>query len=752
MRRKNARITVVNNPGKGLLKNLPPDLQKNQAKEYLTEAKNVRVEDGSLKSAPGHERVEVTPKNLQTPANLIHQANITSADEESRKIPVIGTDTSLYTVEKRSSEYACVVGGENPYGPCTLKFAATSDSGSIGEGIKKVSNAMRKKEPDVVLHAGDIVYADGGSGDPDTDNYEEQLAQWYSWAMGQYGGAYTGGDENYLFPVLGNHDWDDGPGTKYLGFFDLPGNEQFYDIKRGPVHFFFLDSYGSGPAANGPGGSSIGGTGAASGKGQADLSSTGPMATWLKLTMATSDCPIRIVVMHHPPYTSDTTSASYYPGYEVLRWPWAEWGTDLLICGHTHGYERIIMPDGCTMVTVGLGGHSKRTYNNTSNVYGSQVRYSDKFGFLYGEASDSVFTCQFIDEDGNVQDTFSKGVSRELQLCYRGDFSRQPRKLVVTPTTKKLQVNTKHPFRAYIEYSNGYKEEVTLKASWSVSDSKIAVAENTGNVQAKEVGTCEVIASYEGLTGIADLEVRYTCVDTPLDVIVAVDVSQSMNITSSSVTGESRLDRAKEGLELFLDSAAKSGTDYVGLMTFSGEYKDQTARINEIVGLTDDIGSLYQDVKNIESYEYTAVADGLSTAHKMVNEYTEDGHKKVIVLFTDGVSNIVSSDLNSSRVLPTYNGPGLATNYVAVFNQAMTAATTQATAIKNDNITLIVIGYDVKRFTSYYSTITGWATTGLYYDAESGDELVDTFSDLFLDLCEKEEEETSGAGAGTANP
>jgi serine/threonine protein phosphatase PrpC len=187
-------------------------------------------------------------------------------------------------------------------------------------------------------------------------------------------------------------------------------------------------------------------------------------------------------------------------------------------------------------------------------------------------------------------------------------------------------------------------------------------------------------------------------------------------------------------------------------MTFSGDYKDQTARINEIVGLTDDIGSLYQDVKNLESYEYTAVADGLSTAHKMVNEYTEDGHKKVIVLFTDGISNIVSSDLNSSRVLPTYNGPGLATNYVAVFNQAMAAATTQATAIKNDNITLIVIGYDVKRYTSYYSTITGWATTGLYYDAESGDELVDTFSDLFLDLCEKEEEETSGAGAGTANP
>lgn len=747
MRRKNAKEVVVNNPGKGLLKNLPPDLQKNQGRQYLTEAKNVRAEDGSLKSAPGYERVQVTPKNLNTPANLIHQANITSADEEDRKVPIIGTETSLYTVEKRSTSYVCPSGVDG--NPCTLKFAATSDSGNVGPDIKAVANAMRKKEPELVLHAGDLVYADGGSGIEGADNYEEQVAQYYSWAMGQYGGVYTGGDENYFFPVLGNHDWDDGPGTKYLGFFDLPGNEQYYDLKKGPVHFFFLDSYGSGPASTGPDGNSINGTGAAAGKGQSDLSSTGPMATWLKMTMATSDCPIRIVVMHHPPYTSETL---YHPGYSVLRWPWREWGTDLLITGHSHAYERIIMPDGCTMVTIGLGGHSKRAFNSTA-IEGSQVRYSDKYGFLYGEVSDSTFTCQFIDVDGGIQDTFSKGVSRPVTLCYRGDFERQGRTLIVEPTTKKLEVNGKFPFKAYIQYANGLKEEVTNLAQWSTSDSKIAIADSTGLVEAKEVGSCEVIARHEGLVGISDLTVRFTCVDDPIEAVVVFDNSLSMSNSAGSAAGRTRLDRAKEGLALFLDEASRGLNDRVALISYNGYYKDQIPRVTVHTGLTDDIGSLYADVRDLQAIGDTGIADALAEARALINDEHEDGFDKVIILFTDGATNIVSSTLDPNRVLPLYDGAGQITNGNTILSQALTAATAQATAIKADGTTLIVIGYDIKRYATYYNTIKNqWASTGFYYDAETGDQLVEVFSELFLDLCEAHEEASGDVSAGSNNP
>lgn len=747
MRRKNAREVVVNNPGKGLLKNIPPDLQNNNAKEYLTEAQNIRAEDGSIKAAPGYERVAVVPKNLDSPANLIHQANITSVDEEARKVPIIGTETSLYSVDKRSSSYQCQVGGSSPYGPCSLVFAATSDSGKVGNDIANVSKLIRKWEPEIVLHAGDLVYANGGSGTPGVSNYEEQVAQYYSWAMGPYGGLYTGGDENYFFPVLGNHDWDDGPGSKYLGFFDLPGNEQYYDLKRGPIHFFFLDSYGNGPTSTGPGETSIEGTGAGSGIGQSDLSDTGPMATWLKLTMATSDCPIRIVVMHHPPYSSEST---YYPGYSVLRWPFREWGADLLICGHSHCYERIIMPDGCTMVTIGTGGHSLRGFNATP-VEGSQVRYSSKFGALYGLAEDNVFTCQFIDVDGNVQDTFSKGVSREVGLCYKGDVSRQGRKLVVVPDTKRMEIDLYFPFRAYVEYTNGFRENVTLKAAWGTSDSNVAGIDNTGEVKTKNVGDCEVIANYAGLTGVADLEVRARCLDAPIEVVVVMDNSGSMMNTASPTSGETRLDRAKEGLKLFLDAASVTEYDKVGLISFAGLYKEQIARVWTLSPLTNDTASLYSEVDHIGANGDTGIADALKAAHDMLKADHIEGYRKVIVLFTDGIANVVSTDLDPDRVLPTYDGAGKITNASDVTNQAVDATSTQATAIKADDITLIVIGFDLKTYAGAYATVQGWASTGFYYDAESGDELVNTFSELFTDLCEEQEETSGDIGSGGGN-
>ena len=80
MRNRRAKEVVINQPGKGLLTNLPPDLQDNKAGQFVVSAKNVRAEDGQLKSAPGYERIHLDPANLDSPPNLIHQANLTSDD------------------------------------------------------------------------------------------------------------------------------------------------------------------------------------------------------------------------------------------------------------------------------------------------------------------------------------------------------------------------------------------------------------------------------------------------------------------------------------------------------------------------------------------------------------------------------------------------------------------------------------------------------------------------------------------------
>ncbi len=53
--------------------------------------------------------------------------------------------------------------------------------------------------------------------------------------IGDYGPS---ADENRFWPALGNHDWDTGTVQPYLDYFTLPGNGRYYDLEKGPVHFF----------------------------------------------------------------------------------------------------------------------------------------------------------------------------------------------------------------------------------------------------------------------------------------------------------------------------------------------------------------------------------------------------------------------------------------------------------------------------------------------------------------------------------
>lgn len=720
MRRRGSKEVVVNQPGKGLLTNIPPDLQDNKAGQFIVSAKNVRAEDGQLKSAPGYERINLSPANLDSVPNLIHQANITSEDPDSRKTPIVGTESKLYTVRRRSRPLVC------PYG-CSVAFGAVGDSGKVGENAQKVAELIRSWGPDLVLHAGDLVYSDGGSGVvDDEDNYESQVARYYAWAMGAYGGVYPGGAKNIFYPVMGNHDWDDGPGAKYLGFFSLPGNEQYYSLKRGPVHFFFLDTYGDGPASTGPGGA-IDGTGAGEGIGQADLSSTGPMAEWFREAIQGTDCPLRVVVMHHPPQTSE---ANYYPGYAVLDWPFGDWGVDLIITGHSHAYERITRTDGVTLVTVGTGGHSLRSFNDPL-VTGSQTQVS-KYGAFKGVATGNSLACEFIDIDGLQQDSFTISPGRGLSVCYAGDNARQVSSLVVRPATKTVSVGQTYPLDAIIEYTDGTTEVVTERAQWETIDSGIASVE-AGKTTGVAVGTTTVTANYEGLTGTCIFMVEAACADTPLDLVVVFDRSHSM--TTGSANGRSRIDRAKEGLGLLFDQLDPDAGDRIGFVHFGGIWQSQVPDVVRMSDLTTDYAKVEGLVQGVEPSGGTGLAAAVDEASAIFTEQHLTGYRKTILIFTDGYANILSSNPDP---LPDQS------NWASNRTAAMGAVTTKLDALKADDETLvIVVGLDVAGDATHYATVQSWASSGYYYDAADADQLVDLFATILQDLCE---EATSGEG------
>ncbi len=82
--------------------------------------------------------------------------------------------------------------------------------------------------------------------------------------------------------------------------------------------------------------------------------------------------PHKIVIFHHPVFSSDAT---YGPGAEGLQKLWhpvfAELGVDLVFSGHAHNYERIER-DGVTYLVVGGGGANLYSLSPT-RVEGSRV-------------------------------------------------------------------------------------------------------------------------------------------------------------------------------------------------------------------------------------------------------------------------------------------------------------------------------------------------------------------------------------------
>jgi len=234
--------------------------------------------------------------------------------------------------------------------------------------------------PDFIVTAGDNNVPSGAASTIDAN-----IGQYYHSYIYPYTGAYgAGASTNLFFPALGNHDWITTNAQPYLDYFTLPGNERYYDIVKDPVHIFILDSDPHEPDGE---------------------TSTSTQAVWLQSRLAAASEPWKLVVCHHPPYSSGTMHGSTAD----MQWPFQEWGATAVISGHDHGYERIIL-NGFPYFVDGLGGQDKsdpRYSFKNPPVSGSEVRYNSDYGAMKVEASDSSINFQFISQGGIVVDTYT---------------------------------------------------------------------------------------------------------------------------------------------------------------------------------------------------------------------------------------------------------------------------------------------------------------------------------------------------------
>jgi 3',5'-cyclic AMP phosphodiesterase CpdA len=319
-----------------------------------------RRRDAPAPSAASNERRPATPSA---------RGNAGSGDREGSPAPAEPSAASD-SLDEPTRRFASDQFAPAPLG--RVRLVVMGDYGHAGPHEQRTAELVHALHPDFVLTTGDNNYPLGAA-----ETIDANIGQYFSDLIYPYQGAYgSGAPRNKFYPVLGNHDWGTDSAAAYLAYFSLPGNERYYDVVLGDVHFFALDSDEREPDG---------------------VSASSLQARWLEQRLAASKSAFKIVAMHHPPYSSGPHGNTNY-----MQWPYAEWGADLVLAGHDHCYERLNI-DGITYIVSGLGGAS--LYSFAEPVPGSVARFNEQYGATVLEANSEELRSSFFDVDGKLIDT-----------------------------------------------------------------------------------------------------------------------------------------------------------------------------------------------------------------------------------------------------------------------------------------------------------------------------------------------------------
>jgi len=204
----------------------------------------------------------------------------------------------------------------------SFRFLAFGDSGSGDENQYKLAGQMPKYDPDLVIHAGDIIHSKGAA-----EDYPEKFFKPYAELLKRAA----------FYPCIGNHDWDDYQGQPLFDVFTLPANgpqqatpERHYWFDFGEARFVAFDSCA----------------------GYTEIRDE--VAPWLNDVLADAGDRWKIVYFHHPAYTA----GKYDPSGKIrnLITPlFDRHRVHLTFSGHNHMYERSHPINNGTVVEPGQG-------------------------------------------------------------------------------------------------------------------------------------------------------------------------------------------------------------------------------------------------------------------------------------------------------------------------------------------------------------------------------------------------------------
>lgn len=271
-----------------------------------------------------------------------------------------------------------------------FRFLAFGDSGNGSNTQSDLAHLMVAAKPDLIIHAGDLIYPSGLAAD-----YPPNFFEPYADLIRRIP----------FMPTLGNHDVATDHGAPFLREFELPRNgpagiepERNYWFDFGDARFVGLDS--NPPEENGV---------------ITPEQRETIIAPWLRKVLTESRARWKFVYYHHPFYTGSEHPES---GGDHMKKPfmkvYEECGVDMVICGHNHLFERTapmraekIMPDGegVVYITSGAGGASKYPERVPSPPY---IRAFNDSVFSFSQIDITADTLEFqqIGEDGKPLDHY----------------------------------------------------------------------------------------------------------------------------------------------------------------------------------------------------------------------------------------------------------------------------------------------------------------------------------------------------------
>jgi len=262
------------------------------------------------------------------------------------------------------------------------RIVALGDSGTDSPAQRELARMMVERQPDLMLHTGDLVYPTGT-----VEGYLERFFAPYAPLL----------ERIPVFPCPGNHDYYHEQANFYVALHSLPaagvpaeGQGRYYSFEWENAHIVVLDS-------NEPLEAAVAGRGA--------------MLDWLEKDLAAANHFWKIAMFHHPPFAGgpnqdDPLSAMARTHIvPVLE----RHGVQLVLNGHEHNYQRthavrqeVVVPDGEGIVYITTGGGG-------AELYPPQGREQAAFQqachhFLDAELKDREITVRAVRIDGQVVD------------------------------------------------------------------------------------------------------------------------------------------------------------------------------------------------------------------------------------------------------------------------------------------------------------------------------------------------------------